>query len=289
MRSMTGFGRGTSDVAGRRIVVEIKTVNHRFLEVRSRIPHELGDMDIRMESRIRRRLSRGFCNVHLSSGAPDGTVYHINTERLSRHLTALAAAAEAAGLPRESLMPLLANVPDVFEHPLAADDATVEAALDACDQAIAQILEMRTSEGAAMAIDIAARISTIGCAAGRIESLSKGMAKAIFQKYRQRIRELLDNPDRPVDDIRVETEAAVLAEKMDITEEITRLRSHLVQMEELLHSDAPAGRSMEFLVQEMGREINTIGAKTELSEVTHLVVSMKGELEKIRELVQNVE
>ncbi|MBN2341423.1 MAG: YicC family protein [Deltaproteobacteria bacterium] len=289
MRSMTGFGRGTATAGNAQIVVELKSVNHRFLEIRTRLPGELGGVEIALEKQIRKRLERGYCNVHVSVEQNEVSAYTINTAKLSRYIDMIRETAQTRALPAEYLMLILSNAPDLYESNLfAADDDMQDACLRATRQAIDKLLEMRTVEGANMETDLQERLQQIRKMVDDIDALSSNFERSIFEKYRQKIADILAEHHTP-DVKRVETEAAIIAEKADVTEELTRLRSHTEQMRATFRSDGAIGRRLDFLVQEMGREANTIASKSALADVTHIIVDIKGELEKIRELVQNVE
>ena len=289
MRSMTGFGRSEVAAADAHIVLEIKTVNHRFLEIRTKLPSELAGIESALEKCIRNRLSRGYCTVHLTFGHGELASTCISEEKLTRYIRQLQSIAERTQVPAESLMPVLTNAPDLFEVSTASvSDDVRDACLRACEDALDKLLQMRESEGSHMTEDILARLDTIADLNRSIQQNASALEKAIHGKFRSRISELLSHGQQP-DEKRVETEAAIFAEKADINEEINRLFSHIGQMRNVFNDPGPVGRRMDFLVQEMGREANTIASKSVLSEITHTVVSVKSELEKIRELIQNIE
>ncbi|MBN2719070.1 MAG: YicC family protein [Deltaproteobacteria bacterium] len=289
MRSMTGFGRGDASAAEAHIVVEIKTVNHRFLEIRSRIPAELGDMEQVLERQVRNRLSRGYCTIHLTVEHSDSGRTRIDEKALVGHIAQLQEIAKRTAVSVDSLLPILASAPDLYELSRAgASDSIRAACIQACDSALGQLIGMRESEGAHMTTDIRQRMDTIAQLNSQIEVHATAHEKLIFDKYHQKISEMLATVSA-TETSRIETEAAIFAEKADINEEVNRLHSHINQMRSVFDEVEPIGRRMDFLVQEMGREANTIASKAVLSEITHMVVAIKGELEKIRELVQNIE
>ncbi|MBN2529726.1 MAG: YicC family protein [Deltaproteobacteria bacterium] len=289
MRSMTGFGRGISSVSDGQITVEIKTVNHRFLEIRTRVPVELNSLESAIEKEIRNRLERGYCTVHVTYNASDAATVRISENTLTSYIRQLQRIADKTSVPVEALLKVLVNAPDLFETPSASrTEDVVAATVAACQEAVKSVLVMRQSEGEHMANDVWQRLDAIEQQAGLILEKAGLLESSILVRYRARIEDLLPNGQRP-DDIRLETEAAIFAEKADINEEINRLFSHVRQMRNVFDEPGAVGRRMDFLVQEMGREANTIASKSVVSEITHLVVSIKGELEKIRELVQNIE
>jgi uncharacterized protein (TIGR00255 family) len=290
MRSMTGFGLGSAPLGDGRLVVELKTVNHRFLEIRTRAPRELAAAEPRVERLIRATLSRGHCTVGLTFEASAGGVARLDARALAAHLGELQQVATAAGIPLETLVPLLAAAPDLYVPQVFDEPDALERAVDAAfAEASARLVAMREAEGRAMAEEIAGRLVRINGAVASLERLSSEYAATILARMRLKIAALLAESEAGLEPGRVEAEAALLADKADITEEITRLKSHCEQMSALVSSEEPIGRRLDFLIQEMGREANTVGAKAAFAELTHAVVQFKAELEKIRELVQNVE
>lgn len=290
MHSMTGFGRGVSPCGHGQLVLEIKTVNHRFLEIRSRTPSELSGIETVIEKLIRKHLGRGHCSVHVSFESVRANACSLNSDVLCAHIQKLVPIAEQNGLLIKDLLPVLANAPDLFALPTFSDTKEVEsAAKNAFKECIDKLLCMRRAEGEAMAQVISKKLGEIEHTVAQLSKLAEGYAESLFNRSQTRLMELLHNHSTDLDPSRLEAEVAILADKADINEEITRLSSHLNQMNTLLTSDKPIGRRMEFLIQEMGREANTIGSKASMAEITHLIVEFKGEIEKIRELVQNVE
>lgn len=305
MRSMTGFGRGDASVGneqlsnqggkatveqgGEQIVVELKSVNHRFLEIRTKLPGELSGIEVEIEKQIRSRISRGYCNVHITCKQVGAATQRINKKSISAHIEALKQTAKQSGVPVESLMGILNSAPDLYEFPVSTEDPKVPiACAKACDIALDKLITMREIEGAHMAEDIKKRLTRISSLVDQIAVEASSFEKSVLKKFTHKIAEIVSHNQSP-DQNRIETEAAIIAEKADITEEITRLRSHVEQMNAVFLESIPVGRRMDFLIQEMGRETNTIASKSVLAKVTHMVVGIKGELEKIRELVQNVE
>jgi uncharacterized protein (TIGR00255 family) len=289
MRSMTGFGSSTVEIKAGRFVIELKTVNHRFLEIRSRLPHELNAIEHLLEARVRSRLQRGYCTLHLYFEYIDHCADHLQTQRLQQHILSLRHVSQETGLSLESLMPILAGIPDLLHNTIPSDETTQDAVIQICDEAIQQVLWMRDNEGRAMQSSIAQSIDRLSALATHIESISDHHSSSLMSRYKERIHQLLSTPAHDSNENRIEIEAALLVDRLDISEEILRLKSHISQLKGQLEMTTPVGRRMEFLLQELGREANTIGGKTNLTEVTHFVVDLKSELEKIRELVQNIE
>ncbi len=290
MRSMTGFGIGNAPLGGGRLVVEIKTVNHRFLEIRCRAPRELTAAEPQLERLIRASLSRGHCTVGLTSEAASGGVAKLDRRALAAHLAELKAVAADADVPLASLVPVLSAAPDLYELPVFDEPEALSRAVDvAFSEAAARLVSMREAEGRAMGADLSTRLDEARASVASLGALASGYAATILARTRLKVAALLEGSGVALETGRVESEVALLADKADISEEITRLGSHCDQLSHLLASDEPVGRRLDFLIQEMGREANTIGAKAAFAELTHVVVEFKAALEKMRELVQNVE
>lgn len=284
---MTGYGRSSRVTELGEASIEIKTVNHRFLEVRTRVPSELSSMEIHLDKIVRDHLKRGYCTVHLSIEIGQNNSNTINEEVLNEHIDVLKNVSKAHQIPIESLLPLVGNAPNLFETQSTTLTQNIEKIVkDVCVDAVLAVTSMRLQEGQNMAKDIEQKLASILELKEEIGKLAQNQEKSIFEKYKQKIETFADDSaDAP----RIETEAAIFAEKADINEEITRIQSHIEQFKTLFNSKFPIGRKMEFLVQELAREANTIASKSASSSITHLVVNIKSELEKIREMVQNVE
>jgi len=290
MRSMTGFGIGSATLGNGRLVVEIKMVNHRFLEIRSRVPKELAAAEPQLERLVRSRLSRGHCTIALTLDTSAGGTARIDTPALESYLEELRRVSSKTGVPLADLVPLLATAPNLYGAPVFDEpDALASAVDEAFTDAASKLMSMREVEGRAMSEEISARLSGIRLSVDNLKRLAAGYAETILARTRLKIAALLSDGDVALEPGRLEAEVALLADKADINEEITRLASHCDQMALLLASQEPVGRRLDFLIQEMSREANTIGAKAAFAELTHVVVEFKAELEKIRELVQNVE
>jgi uncharacterized protein (TIGR00255 family) len=288
--SMTGFGRGAAPFEQGRLVVELRTLNHRFLDIRARAPRELMAAEPLLEKLVRNAIERGHCTVHLSYEGPGGGAASVDAEVLGTYLRQLIAVGEDVDLCLADLVPVLSAAPDLYRLPASADDERISESVGAAfEHAATELIAMRKAEGEAMAGQIRKLAEDARASVDRLLEMSDGFTESLFRRARERIALLLEETGVEVDSGRLETEAALLADRADITEEITRLRSHCDQMLGLIESDGSVGRRMEFLLQEMGREANTIGAKAALSELTHEIVGFKAELEKMRELAQNVE
>ncbi|MEW6433829.1 MAG: YicC/YloC family endoribonuclease [Myxococcota bacterium] len=291
LRSMTGFGSGQATQAGESISVELKSVNHKFCEVKVRLPRELAALEVNVQKTVKDRVVRGAVEVTVRRAGRTGTglVPQADVGLAKEYRRAWSELASALGVPDEVRLrdiALLPNVIRVEEAQVNLDDAT-----RALDQALAAALDglgaMRTKEGESLEADLAARIALVSSTVTELV----GLAPKAVEEHRARLAERLAELARgvTVDPQRLAQEVAIFAERTDVAEEMTRLRSHIAQFEALLAAKEPVGRKMDFLVQEMHREVNTTGAKSQHPEISARVVALKAELERIREQVQNVE
>jgi uncharacterized protein (TIGR00255 family) len=290
IRSMTGFGAGRGQGGGEEIDVEVRSVNHKFCEVKARLPRELAALEADLVRLVKERLARGGIEVAVRRSAARGALSpRVDHLLASEYARAFADVRERLRLPGEvTLADVLAAEGVVGLEERAADLETVRAAASqALAQALGALTAMREREGEALGRDIEGRLRTVEALVARVESL----APQSIEHYRARLDERIQELTRGLapDPVRLATEVALFADRMDVTEEVTRLRSHLAQMRSLMAGREPSGRKMDFLVQEMHREANTIGSKSQSAEIAAAVVSLKAEVERMREQVQNVE
>jgi uncharacterized protein (TIGR00255 family) len=284
VRSMTGFGRGVSEQARTRATVDIRAVNHRFLDLKLRGGPLAPALEEAISGRVRAVVERGSVtvSVHLvrTAGAP-----RINVQAAGAAHVALAELARTLGMAGPDLALVLAQpgVVALAEDEHESPDASVLAATDA---ALAQLAAMRDAEGKALAKELADRLAELATLREQIGKLARDVPQTIHKKLAERIAKLVKDE---VDPQRLAQEVALLADRADITEELVRLGSHLEQARALVAGSGSVGRRLDFLVQELGRELNTIGSKSATAEITALVVEGKAVLEKVREQVQNVE
>ncbi len=287
---MTGFGLGDAPVGGGKLSVEIRGVNHRFLEVRVRTSREVGDLAGFVEQLTRERLTRGRYEVAVRL---DGAVLAAPSLDMDR----ARAAFHALGALRDELAPgmdvplsLLGSVPDLFSSSVDREmDRLRDAARTAFEVAAIALDVMRLEEGLSLGKDLRDRLARIERLCRDVEQRSPEIVEAHRRRLRDRAERLLATTDIEADGPRLEQEIALFAERSDVCEEITRLESHSAQFSRLLACDEPVGRRMDFLLQEMAREANTIGAKSPDAQVSHAVIEIKAEIERMREQVQNVE
>jgi uncharacterized protein (TIGR00255 family) len=289
--SMTGYGRSACEAFGRRIVVEIRSVNHRFFDFKVRAPWMDAAFETQLLQAARRRLDRGAVTVSVREelGA-DGAVDVRANVRLARgDLRALDELRIELALPEPPSLALLAQLRDVIVvgDPNLSGEQLWEAARGAVEEALDQLAEMRAREGKALAIDLLARVERLRALRTAIGELGREAPV----EFRRRLEERLASALRPgeVDPARLAQEVVIFSDRADISEELTRLDSHLVQFQALVEGGGPVGRKLDFLVQELNREVNTIGAKSQSGEIARQVVDAKAEIEKMREQIQNVE
>lgn len=292
-RSMTGFGRGESvdDLVGR-IVVEAKAVNHRFSEVMIRTPRQMSQLEDRLRKLVQTQVSRGRVDMFVTweqSGLRARRI-KVDKELAVAYHNALKELGEAIGSNSEISSETLAKLPDVLsvEEGEISADAFWSALEVAAVQAVENLVTMRESEGLGLAQDLASRLDEIERIAGEVAQRAPLVVEEYRGKLNRRLEELLPQGSA-VDPARLAQEVAIFADRSDIAEEIQRLGSHLSQFRGTLFSEGAVGRKLDFVTQELGREINTIGSKANDAEITSLVVTAKAELEKIREQVQNIE
>lgn len=289
MRSMTGFGAGDSPLGDGRLTLELRALNHRFLDVRVRLPAEIGEQVAFVEQLARERLDRGRVDVgvRLSDSALPPPRFSLTRARsLYAALTKL-----GTELAPGSEVPIaaLAHFPDLLlESADPGADGVRSALRSAFEQALERLQSMREAEGRALGAELSSRLGTLRELVRGMRERSAGLVEVQRAKLRERIVRLLDGV-APLDPARFENEIALIADRSDATEELARLESHFEQFENALGASGPIGRKLDFLIQEVGRELNTLGSKSADAAVAHLVVESKTELERIREQVQNVE
>ncbi len=289
--SMTGYGRGKVARDGREMTVELKSVNHRYLDIGMRLPRHLGFLEDVFRTELTAKLSRGHVDVYVSysNQRSDARTVTVDEALLSVYLTASRQAAEHMGLADDLTLTSALRLPDVTNILEAEEDreAVANLAREATALAVRELKAMRLTEGERLHRDLAQRADAVLSLAGQIEERAPLVVEEYRAKLEERIAALLGAVE--VDRARLATEVALFADRASIDEEIVRLKSHVSQMLTSLSSSEPSGRKLDFIVQEMNREFNTIGSKANDAQLTNAVISGKGEIEKIREQVQNIE
>lgn len=276
---------------GKTIIVEIKSVNHRYYEFTSRVPRSCGYLDEKLKSFIQGKVSRGKIDVGVSiqSDSVSDEKIEVNSEVAKGYITALRSANEELGLEDDLTLSRIMRLPDIFDvKKIEEDEETVwNEVKSVAEKALERFIAMREAEGEKMREDILSRLDYITELVEKIEKKSPETTEKYRKKLFDKISEVLK--DTNVDEQRILTEAAIFSEKTAVDEETVRLRSHINQCREMLSMNEAVGRKLDFLIQEFNREANTIGSKCQDIEITKVVVDLKSEIEKIREQVQNIE
>jgi len=291
VRSMTGFGRGECQDGDFRLTVEIRSVNHRFLEISSRLPRSIATLENRIRERVQGRISRGKLHVAATlDGTASGRVsLRLNEEVAALYLEIAQKAKARFGLRGDLELPGFLGLPDILER--EEDELTEAAAWGLMEQPLDRALDdfdaNRAAEGAVLARDLRARLASIREAVGRIAQRQPEVVGRVAGKLRERLAQISQDTD--YNRFRLESEVILYADRSDITEECVRMGSHLEQFEEALSGPEAAGRRLNFILQEMNREANTIGSKSQDVDLGRDVIFVKEEIEKIRQQVQNIE
>ena len=291
VKSMTGYGRARQTLHGRDITVEVRSVNNRYLDCTVKVPRTYIFVEDAVKSRVQKAVSRGKVDVFITIDATgaDETVVAVNEPLARGYYEALTKIRDMFSLEGELTAAVLAKFPDVLTVTKAEEDLESVAG-DICavlDEALEAYNAMRAVEGVKLCEDIAGRVTTIETVVGKVEERSPQTVAAYREKLTARMQEVLQSTT--IDESRILTEAAIFADKIAVDEETVRLRSHIAQLRTMLKSDQPVGRKLDFLIQEVNRECNTIGSKCNDLTIAQDVVNMKAEVEKIREQVQNIE
>jgi len=290
IRSMTGFGAGHGAAGGEELDVEVRSVNHKFCEVKVRLPRELAALELEVTKAVKERLARGGVEVAVRRpGAGVGLAPRVDVALAESYARAFGELQARLGLAGGVTLAELLGADGVvrLEERTVSIDAAREALHAALGAGLDALSAMRAREGEALARDLEARLDLVEASVGRVAALVPQVVEHHRARLAERVQELTRGV--PLDPARLAQEVALLADRTDVTEEITRLRSHVAQARALVALDEPAGRKLDFLVQEMHREVNTIGSKAQSAEIAGIVVAMKAEIERMREQVQNVE
>ena len=291
VKSMTGYGRARQERNGRNITVEVRSVNNRYLDCTVKMPRAYIFAEDAMKALVQKYISRGKVDVFVTVDAviADQTVVQVNEPLARSYYQALSRLREMFSLEDELSASTLARFPDVLAVTKAEEDLEMISA-DICavlEEALTAHRQMRSVEGEKLFSDIAGRADTIESVVAKVEERSPQTVSEYRARLEAKMREVLQSTT--IDESRILTEAAIFADKIAVDEETVRLRSHLSQLRTMLSGDEPVGRKLDFLIQEVNRECNTIGSKCNDLTIARDVVNMKAEVEKIREQVQNIE
>ena len=289
--SMTGYGRAQQLIEGRDISVEVRSVNHRFFEFSARLPRSMGYLEEKLKSLVYSHVSRGKIDLSLtvlSLEEPNAQVL-LNRPLARGYLDALRSLGNELGIEDDVKLSSLARFHDIFvlRKSELDEDALTLAVKTVAGAALQNYMDMRAAEGEKLRQDISGRLENILSLVEQVEARYPAIVDQYRERLFQKITEILEN--KQIDEQRILTETAIFAEKTSAAEETVRLRSHISQLRDILFGDKPMGRKLDFLVQEMNREANTIGSKAHDVAVAKIVVEIKSEIEKIREQIQNIE
>lgn len=291
LKSMTGFGRAEASVNGRDITVEIKSVNHRYFEFLCRTTRGYSFLEEKLKSYVAQKVSRGKIDMYVSLSSSDetGTEVTVNHQLAKAYLDAFKEIETEYNLENDVTVSCIARYPDVLTVTKAPEDEEQVLAdvLQVVDVALNSFISMREAEGEKLKADILSRAETILNIVSKIEKKSPQTVLEYERRLKAKIEETLS--DKNIDEQRILTEVAIFADKVAVAEETVRLRSHFEQLKKFMNSNEAVGRKIDFIIQEMNREANTIGSKVQNTEIAHMVVDIKAEIEKIREQVQNIE
>ncbi len=291
LKSMTGYGRAQKVLNGRDILVEIRSVNHRYYEYSSRIPRTYNYIDEKLKALLKTSVSRGKVEVAVTINNIEAkdTEIAVNMTVAEGYVNALRGVSEQLGLADDLTLSKLIKLPDIFNIQKTPDDEEKiwNDISQVTTEALNRFVSMREIEGERLKADVTSKADGILAMVSEVEKLSPVTVENYRNRLYKKLSEILESKD--IDEQRILTEAAVFSEKIAVDEETVRLRSHISQLVSMLESDEAVGRKLDFIVQEMNREVNTIGSKAQDLSITKLVVDMKAEIEKIREQIQNIE
>lgn len=290
IKSMTGYGRAKLSKDDREYQIEIKSVNHRYLDISVRIPKQFSYLEETIKKEIAKKVKRGKIDVFVTfeNNSLEGKEIKINTELAKAYIDELKKLAEKENILSDIQVTEISKYPDVLNIQSSQDDEKItEEVLETITIATDNLVQMRETEGNKISEDLLKRLNIINKKVEEIAKLSTGLIEEYVVKLEERIKEILKNQE--IDKTRLAQEVVIYADKCSIEEEVTRLNSHISQFKNLLNSNEAIGKKLDFIIQEMNRETNTIGSKANNLEITNGVIDIKTEIENIREQVQNIE
>ena len=290
VKSMTGYGKGSLSINSREYQVEVKTVNHKYIDINIKMPRIISYLEEDIRKLVASKIKRGKVDIFISfdNYSKDGNDIRINTELAKIYIDNLKKLAEEENISANIEVTEITRLPDVLTIKSNLDEDKIkEELLQTAEDAIEQLISMRQAEGTRISRDILAKIAEIEGKKQQIFELSTGLIEEYVVKLEARIKELLKTEE--LDKTRLMQEVVIYADKCSVEEEITRLTSHIEQLRNLINTEEPSGKKMDFIIQEMNRETNTIGSKSNNLEITNRVVDIKTILEDVREQIQNIE
>lgn len=290
IKSMTGYGKGVLDKGDRKYQIEIKSVNHRYLDISVKMPRQLSYLEEIIKKEISTKVKRGKVDVFVTfeNNSSEGREIKINTELAKEYIKELKKLAKSENILSDIQVTEISKYPEVLNIQNNQDDETIKKEiLEAVKQAKENLVQMRAIEGEKISVDLIQRLDKIQEKVKKISALSTGLIEEYVVKLEERIKQILK--EQEIDKARLAQEVVIYADKCSIEEEITRLNSHILQFRMLLNTEESIGKKLDFIIQEMNRETNTIGSKANNLEITNGVIDIKTEIENIREQIQNIE
>jgi uncharacterized protein (TIGR00255 family) len=290
IKSMTGFGQGSAEGDSFRVRVDIRTVNNRFLDIHARLPQELASLEVPIKKQVQAALDRGRVDLTISVEQMKQATFVINRPLVSGYLSALSEMKREFGLEGDPSLELIAKLPgalQVSQDSSGLDESLVTGVVAAVSQALVTLTEMRIVEGQELAAELSTRLDHIEAELPAIESEADRLPGIYKEKLLKRLQDAVAGGQ--VDETRLAQEAVMLADRSDISEEIARLKSHILQMRDVLRGESEVGKRLDFILQEMNREANTILSKSGDLAISDAAIAIKTEVEKLREQGQNVE
>ncbi len=291
LRSMTGYGRRETVTEGKKILAEIKSVNHRYCDYNIKVPRHLGFLEDRIRKYVSSYITRGKVDIYVNVESYETADREIklNREIAKNYIDALCALRDEFGLKDDITVSNVAANPDIFKTERIEEDEEQlwSAVKGVLDGAVSDFVAMRSREGERIEQDLRERIQYMRSLAKEVDERSPQTVKEYSDRLYDKIKEVLDGHE--IDESRILTEVAIYADKVAVNEETVRLASHFAEFDNIIDSGEPAGRRLDFLIQEINREVNTIGSKASDVEIAKTVVTLKGEIEKLREQIQNIE
>ena len=291
MKSMTGYGRASLEKENRNYQIEMKSVNHKYSDITIKLPKTLTYLEDKMKKQIGASISRGKVDVFVTfeNNSGEGKDIIVNHEMVKKYMNAFYTLAEENQLALSIPVTEVIKLPEVLSvQTKETKEDVIEQEVMAClQEAIQHFIEMREVEGSKIKEDLLGRVEQVEKEILKFSEYSAGLVEEYVVKLRQRVKDMLQSDE--IEESRIAQEAVIFADRTSIEEEVTRLNSHVMQMKNLLEEKKPVGKKMDFLIQEMNREVNTIGSKSANLEITNLVIDLKTMLEDIREQIQNIE
>lgn len=290
MKSMTGYGRANLEIENRSYQVEIKSVNHKYCDINIKMPKELLFLENEIKKEITKYVARGKIDVYIAfqEQGINNSAIQLNKITIEQYLQEIQKLSQYSQIDTKINVAELLRLPNVMQAQNEEVGENVKQELLSCvNVATMRLIEMRSKEGEELRKDLEKRMIQLEEKQNEFYALTTGLIEDFIVKLRERVKEILQ--EQPIDETRIATEAVIFADKSSIEEELTRLKSHIEQAKQMLKEEKPVGKKMDFLIQEMNRETNTIGSKSIKLEITNLVITIKTMLEDIREQIQNIE